>query len=54
MTRPTTSTVAARVADSPHCTTANVVRNGIAPYWQTDRTVPTAVGRAITDLNEKR
>ena len=44
-TRPTASRAAAWPARRPHSATANVVRNGIAPYWQTAPTAPMTVGR---------
>jgi hypothetical protein len=39
--RPTISTVAAAAAEIPHRSTANVVRNGIAPYCRMASTMPT-------------
>ena len=48
MTRPTASTIAADASRSPHRSTANVVRNGIDPYWQIAPTAPTTVGNPAT------
>src|SRR5262245_36532114 len=54
ITRPTASSAAAWPARSPHSSTANVVRNGIAPYWHTAPTAPITVGRPSTALTGKR
>ena len=46
--RPTISMRGGTAAVMPQLSTANVVRNGIAPYWSTASTLPTAVGRLNT------
>ena len=53
-TRPSASRAAAWPARNCHSVTANVVRNGIAPYWHTAPTAPMAVGRPRTALAGKR
>src|SRR3990170_2158812 len=53
-TRPTASSAAAVPARRPHSETANVVKNGIAPYWHTAPTAPMAVGKPNTARTGKR